>query len=131
MRFHHMGCVVKSIAAALPAYRAMSSNIGEPILVASQKVRVCFVELSPGSFLELVEPASADSKVNSLLRESFTYYHAGFLVDDFDEAVRELVSQGATPLDAFHSEAFGGRRCQFFFNAALHLIELIEAESGQ
>ncbi len=128
MRFHHMGCAVKSIAATLPAYRPLFPNISEPVLVGTQHVRVCFIELSPGSYLELVEPAAGDSMVDSLLRKGFSYYHTGFMTDDFDADVSQLVSQGASPMEVFYSEAFGGRRCQFFFNAAYHLIELMEAE---
>jgi hypothetical protein len=134
MHFHHVGCAVKSIAAALPAYRPFFPNIGEPILVTSQKVRVCFIEMRPGFYLELVEPAAepgdADgAAVNAFLRKGITYYHNGFLVDDFDAVARDLISQGAKPLPVFHSEAFGGRRCQFFLNTAFHLIEIVEADS--
>ncbi len=141
MRFHHVGCAVKSIAAALPAYQPLFPNIGEAILVASQNVRVCFIELRPGCYLELVEPAppsegavgqvgaARDSAVNAFLGKGRSYYHTGFLVDDFDTAARDLESQGAKPLEAFHSEAFGGRRCQFFLNTAFHLIEIMEERS--
>ena len=126
MFFHHVGCAVKSIAEALPAYRPLFPNIGEPILVVSQKVRVCFVELRPGFYLELVEPAGEDSAVNAFLRKGMSYYHTGFLVDDFDAAAAALDAQGCRGLGVFHSEAFGGRRCQFFLNPAFHLVEIIE-----
>jgi len=128
MEFHHVGCAVKSIADALPAYRPLFPNIGEPILVSSQKVRVCFIEMRPGIYLELVEPAAEDSTVNVFLKKGISYYHNGFLVDDFDAAAAELESQGCRPLAVFHSEAFGGRRCQFFMNTALHWIEIIERQ---
>jgi methylmalonyl-CoA/ethylmalonyl-CoA epimerase len=129
MRFHHVGCAVKSIEAALPAYRPMFPNIGEPILVSSQKVRVCFIEMRPGCYLELVEPAGEDSAVSVFLRKGVSYYHNGFLVDDFDATAAQLLAEGCRPMEVFHSEAFGGRRCQFFMNPAFHWIEIIESDN--
>lgn len=128
MRFHHTGIAVKSIEAAVAAYRPLFANISEPVLVASQGVRVCFVETGPDCYIELVEPASEESPLRSLLKKGISYYHNGYLVDDFDAAARELAANRCRPMgEAFASEAFGGRRCQFFMNGVFHVIEIIEA----
>jgi methylmalonyl-CoA/ethylmalonyl-CoA epimerase len=128
MRFHHVGCAVKSIEAALPAYRQFP-NISEPVFVSSQKVRVCFIEIGPGSYLELVEGTAPDSMIAEFLKKRISYYHIGYMVDDFDAAAAKLVEDGCHAQPAFHSEAFGGRRCQFFMNTAFHWIEIIESET--
>ena len=127
MRFHHVGIAVKSIEVALRAYRAIFPKISEPVLISSQKVRVCFIETGPDVFIELVEPAGEGSAIDVFLRKGLTYYHNGFLTDAFDDAARTLEEQSAKPLAVFYSEAFGGRRCQFFVNTAMHLVEIIEA----
>ena len=67
-----------------------------------------------------------DSAVQAFLRKGINYYHAGYLAEDFDAAKAELESQGCRPMGVFHSEAFAGRRCEFFLNQAFHLMEIIE-----
>src|SRR5438445_13024512 len=107
MQFHHVGCAVRDLEASLRNYGGLLGGgcRRSPIYdVASQAVRVCFVELAPGSYLELISGTSTASPVERYYRAGF--YHLCFLVDELDRAVTELGSR-FRPLPAFASEAFG------------------------
>src|ERR1043166_4037771 len=111
--FHHVGCVVRSIEKAASFYRPIASGLSETFVISSQGVRVAFLELSPGSYLELVEPDQSDSIVASLLNKRFNFYHIGLLTDSFDDACESLEANGHVSYGAFESEAFEMRRCAF------------------
>jgi len=129
MIFHHVGCVVSSIADYL---RSCIDPLGltevSPVYeVSSQQVRVCFVQLSSGVFLELVEPTGSASPVKPLHERGGGYYHLCFIVDDLDATSAELATKGFMPKEAFVSAGFGGRRCRFLWNPDGHLVELAES----
>lgn len=125
LTFHHVGCVVKNLEQAIEAYRPVARDIGEIQYIESQKIRVSFVEIGPGSYVELIEPGEG-STVNQLLRSRITFYHIGFLVRDFDVALQALQDKGYMHVSTFRSEAFGMRRCTFLASPIAHLIEIIE-----
>ena len=126
LTFHHVGCVVKNIGEAMEAYRPVARHIGETLYIESQKVRVCFVEVGPGTYVELVEPVGEESAVGQLLAKRISFYHIGFLVRDFDQRLRDLAENGYLHMSTFRSEAFGMRRCAFLASPVAHLIEIIE-----
>jgi hypothetical protein len=128
LEFHHVGCVVQSIEEYLHDCIAPLGldHASEVYNVSSQRVRVCFVRLSTGAFLELVQPTKADSPVETLRKLGGGYYHLCFLVDDIPTAATELANHGFIREDMFVSEAFGGRRCCFLINPFGHMVELAE-----
>jgi methylmalonyl-CoA/ethylmalonyl-CoA epimerase len=127
MQFHHVGCAVDSIKDYLKLYRESLgfTQVSEIILVKAQDVQVCFVEIGPGSYIELIEPISDHSPLEKFKR--IGYYHICFLVEDIDQTVEQLTSQGFLLISLFPSEAFNNRRCSFLVNPFGHLIELAEA----
>lgn len=128
-RFHHIGCAVRDLEASLVHYRALlgSPPCSRVFDIPGQHVRVCFVELSPGSYLELIEGGEA-SPVGRYLAAGF--YHLCFLVDDLDAAVASLVGTGRNsgwrPMPAFDAPAFGGHRLRYIVTPELHLVEFAE-----
>jgi hypothetical protein len=60
------------------------------------------------------------------MKKGTKYYHIGYLVQDFEKAVAELVNLDYKPFPEFISEAFNFKRCQFMFAPDGSLIELIE-----
>lgn len=127
LKFHHIGCAVKNIDEALTDFRPFFAKITGPTLIDSQKVRVCFLEMAPGSYIEFVEPAAADSAVSVLLKRGISFYHVGFLTGAFDRALAVLNEQNHRLLHEFSSEAFEGRRCAFLMSETMQLIEVIES----
>ena len=127
LEFHHVGCAVASIEEALASYRPVARKIGETIAIAEQGVRVCFIEIAPGSHVELVEPAAGGAMLSNLLKKRITYYHLGFVTKEFERTIEELTAEGYHHLNTFHSEAFDMRRCAFLASPVAHLIEIIES----
>jgi catechol 2,3-dioxygenase-like lactoylglutathione lyase family enzyme len=124
--FHHIGCAVSELEASIDSYRAL---LGGPrctrvFAVTRQSVKVAFIELAPGSYLELIQGTIEQSPVARYVRTGF--YHLCFLVDDLDATVAGLDRARYRALPAFASEAFAGNRCQFVVTPETHLIELAE-----
>ena len=93
----------------------------------SQHVRVCFLELNNGFYLELIAALDDEAKIASFLKVGF--YHLCFLVEDLYTARERLRAHHCFPLPEFESEAFSGKLCQFFLSPHNHLIELAEMSS--
>jgi hypothetical protein len=123
--FHHVGCAVKDLAEGIAAYRHMAISVSAETFIAAQGVKVCFIEVSPGSFVELVE-GSGEESIARMLKKGIAYYHTGYFSDDFDQSLKELDAAGFRHLNTFQSEAFGMRRCAFLASPVAHLIEIIE-----
>lgn len=122
---HHVGCAVNALEEARDAYDGLGlTRSTRPIPVQSQHVQVCFIELAPGFYLELIAPLDDRARIGSFLKVGF--YHLCFLVDDLEEARQRLRPRGYYELPAFDSEAFDGHRCQFLISPQRHLIELAE-----
>jgi methylmalonyl-CoA/ethylmalonyl-CoA epimerase len=125
LELHHVGCAVSPIGAAIDLYEQLGFRRRSRIFeVTEQLVRVCFVELGPATYLELVEPTGPDSPAAHFTATGF--YHLCFLVDDLDAAEAFLDGSGLTPLRRTPSEAFAGNPCQFFMTADGHLLECAE-----
>jgi hypothetical protein len=92
--------------------------------VASQHVRVCFLELGNQFYLELVSPADDKARLGRFLKAGF--YHLCFLVDDVNRSRDILESHRFVAFPAFKSEAFAGNLCQFLLSPQDHLIELAQ-----
>ena len=95
--------------------------------VNAQKVRVCFLALGNGTFIEFVEPAPDNAFLLRLLRKGISYYHVGYTCANLEAEAQHLTAAGAHELIRFASEAFGGRRCIFFMTTQQQMIELIES----
>jgi catechol 2,3-dioxygenase-like lactoylglutathione lyase family enzyme len=125
LTFHHVGCVVANVDAGLATYNGAlgARRHSRAFDVSAQGVRVCFVELGPGSYLELIQPTTSPSHIDRYAKIGF--YHLCFLVDDL-EAVTGTLGRQYVALAPFASEAFDGRRCQFLLTPERHLVELAE-----
>jgi methylmalonyl-CoA/ethylmalonyl-CoA epimerase len=125
LTLHHIGILVKRLDQAAAAYRELQARISEPVVISSQHVRVCFVDMDSSVAIELVEPTEK-GVAQDLLKRGIAYYHLGYVVPDFDAALESLVALSYVHLQTFRSEAFDGRRCAFLMSPVLHLIEIIE-----
>jgi methylmalonyl-CoA/ethylmalonyl-CoA epimerase len=133
VRYHHVGCAVRSIAKALEFYSGVLGlkKITEPIAVPSQKVQVCFVELAPGNLLELVEGLEAGSPVAQLIEKTGGGpYHLCFEVPDLDAAIAALRKSGCFRLNRFELPAHGMRRVAFLLTPDRQLFELCERDGS-
>lgn len=128
LTYHHVGLLVDNIEDSRQHYTQLfgKEKISNVINVTSQKVKVCFVNHSEGSFIELVEPIGEDSVVYKLLKKRHSYYHIAYKVKDIHSMVEKLEKLNYKALDFFNSEGFAGKLCIFLYTPEAHLIELIE-----
>ena len=128
LQLHHIGCLVNSIEESAAIYRKMFGDrkISGIVNISSQGVNVCFVETSPGVFLELIESVHEESAVARLMKKNVRYYHAAYLTDDYDGDVQLLAAENCIQVNTFMSEAFQGKRCAFFCMPDGAMIEVIE-----
>lgn len=127
--FHHTGMAVDSIEETLVYYKQLfgEDKISQVFEVSSQGVNVCFVEVAPNCFLELVEAANEESSINRMRRKGVSYYHVAYKVSNIESCVAELENLNFKAMDYFHSEAFDNLRCIFLYTPDAQLIELIES----
>ncbi|MCC7050398.1 MAG: VOC family protein [Bacteroidia bacterium] len=128
MQFHHTGIAVTSIDEVLPSYVSVfgKQSVSSKIHISSQQVWVCFIEVSSGIFLELVEASSENSPITKMAKKGISYYHTAYLVSDIEVKVKALEALDYKPFEYFCSEAFANKRCIFLYTPNGHLIELIE-----
>ena len=125
---HHVGCLVNNIEDFKNEnISAWNEDIYSQIFtVSSQDVRVCFLQISPDTRIELVEPGSLNKPLGKLLNKGVNYYHIGFISFTYEQSVQTLITSNFRQLSEFRSEAFNDKRCAFFYHAGLGLLELIE-----
>ena len=128
IKAHHIGCLTKSIENSIGIYSSSLGfkTISEIYTIHDQKVKVCFVEITPSFFVELVEPIGENPALNKILKSGNPFYHIGYLSDRFEEDIARMVSDGFYQVNTFISEAFLGKKCAFLYTPEMHLIELIE-----
>lgn len=129
LKIHHVGCVVQNIEESIALYRNSLGfkKCSEVIYVSSQQVKVCFINIGNNTFIELIEPLDVNSAIAKLLKKKHSYYHIGYLAENFTETIEELVNKGSHIITTFNSEAFNNKMCAFLYTEEMHMIEIIEA----
>jgi methylmalonyl-CoA/ethylmalonyl-CoA epimerase len=135
VRFHHIGYAVASIPDYLEGFL---TPLFHPIRVSPvyedpiQRVRVAFVEVPPGTLIELVEPLGMDSPVGRIIGSPRGgLYHLCYEVDDLEEEIHRFRGHRCLPLAApAPAVAFNGRRIVFLMTPQRDLIELVEAKGA-
>ena len=106
-RLNHVGVATPDLDASIAFYREVmgATDITEPFVLESQKVRVCFVNTpgehgapgtSGGTQVELLEPTSPDSAVGKWLEKNPLggQHHICYEVPDIHEAKKWFESLG-------------------------------------
>jgi len=102
---HHVAIVVRSIDDALVRYRELFGLVpdAEPIIFASQRVRLCFLPTGkpPAARIELVEPIDGQSGVARFLSaRGEGVHHVCFATDDLPRELEHLAAHEAELIDA-------------------------------
>jgi methylmalonyl-CoA/ethylmalonyl-CoA epimerase len=116
-RLHHIGIVVPSVERAVADYAGAFEfqETTVPFEDRAQRVRVAFVRVGIGAWLEFIEPAGADTPVTQFLAKNRGgYHHVAFEVDDIEAAVREFEAARALVV-CRPVIGFEGRRVAFLF----------------
>lgn len=127
-RFHHIGIAVRDIDATASIYTnagyVRSETIHDPI----QNVYICWLTKEGMPTIELLAPVDESSPVNKTIEKNgVTPYHNCYIVDDLEQAVKELRKQKyvivSKPEEAVAINHF---RVCFLYHKNIGLIELVE-----
>ena len=100
---NHIGVATPDLDASIAIYRDVmgATDITEPFVLDSQKVRVCFVNTpgeggSAGTQVELLQPTETDSAVGKWLEKNPLggQHHICFEVPDIQDAKAEFEAMG-------------------------------------
>lgn len=129
-KLHHVGCAVESIESSLKTYHDTLGfqNISGTYRLEELGINACFIELSKGFFIELIEPIDSKSVINTLRKKGVTYYHLGYKVKNVDDVVSELLTRDFKEITSLYSPAFDNRKCVFLYTPELQMIELIDSD---
>ena len=127
-KLSHIGIAVRSLAEALPVWRALGLEVEHEEVVPGQKVRTAFLPLGDSS-IELLEPTAADSPIAGFLaKRGPGIHHLCFAVDDLDAALARLAAEGYRLIHRTPVPGADGKRVAFLHPESGHgvLIELSE-----
>ena len=116
-RLHHVGIVVPNLERAVEQYQGAFEfqETTLPFDDKAQRVRVAFVQVGVDTWLEFIEPTTADSPVTQFLAKTRGgYHHLAFEVADIDAAVHEFEASRAVVV-CRPVLGFEGRRVAFLF----------------
>jgi len=96
LKLHHIGIIVKNIQKSLGEVTQYLDfeSITMPTLVGSQKVNICFLKTN-NVFLELIEPAEANSPISNFIKKGGGFHHLCFEVDDIHLELEKMKKNGA------------------------------------
>ena len=134
MKIEHLGIATRRIDEAVEFWRdALGLEVVETEEVAEQKVRVAMLPVGE-SRVELLEPTSADSPVAKFLEKRGPgIHHIAVRVDDINQTLARLRSQGARLIDEEPRVGAGGSLIAFVHPASSGgvLLELVQHNPGQ
>ena len=99
MKLHHIGIVVNNIQESLGELKRYLNfeTVSVIMPVGSQKVNICLMKIGE-PFLELIEPASADSAIGEFARSGGGIHHICYEVKNIELELESLAKKGATIL---------------------------------
>ena len=129
MKFHHIGMAVKSIDATASIYEGGGYKVSDVVFDPIQNVKICWLTKKGAPIVELLAPVDETSPVcKTLEKNGVAPYHCCYVVENIDEAVRELRKQRYVLTSKPESAvAFYGSKVCFLYNKNMGLIELVEA----
>ena len=131
MKLHHVGIVVEDIEKGIQRYKAMFGFVPVTDVVDDPVQNVSVVLLSgpeAGSVpVELIAPLTEDSPVSKILQGNMRLYHLCSLVEDIEEALKNMRSNGALIISGpVPADLFEGKRIAFVYTPDKYVVELLE-----
>jgi methylmalonyl-CoA/ethylmalonyl-CoA epimerase len=131
MKLHHVGIVVEDIKAGIERYKKMFGFVPVTKVVDDPVQKVSVVLLSGPEAdsvpVELISPLSDDSTVSKILQRNIHLYHLCFLVEDIEESIKNLRSNGSIIISGpVAADLFEGKRIAFIYTPDKYVVELLE-----
>lgn len=133
--FHHLGYLVEDINAASKMFSMQFGfNIESDVIVDEEQTAQVRLIRQPTStsWIELITPSCADSKLSLALEKGITLHHICYEVTFFDRAVKVLRETNYFLLSKpAPSRAFSDRRITWFMSPDKSLVEILEVGECQ
>ena len=130
LKFHHIGVLTGSMNETLAHYTGAGFSTSEIVYDAIQDVNICFLSKAYHPDIELIEPASNESKVIDTLRKNGPGpYHFCYETDDINAAILKLKEKRFMQLSRpVKAVAIENKLICFLFNKEIGLIELVQSK---
>lgn len=130
-KIDHIGIAVKDLAAAKEFYeKILGLKVTEEEVVEDQKVKVAFIPTGD-SEVELLESTTPDGPIARYIEKNGEgIQHVAFRVDNLEDKLAQLKSQGIRLIDEKPRRGAGGAKIAFLHPKATHgtLVELCERD---
>jgi len=112
LKIDHLGIAVPSLDDAIRAYQALGFTVEAVHEVPTEKLRAALLPIGE-SHLELLQPTDPSSSVAKFLEKRSGLHHICVLVEDLDQALAEMKSQGVPLIDQTPRLGAGGTKVAF------------------
>jgi methylmalonyl-CoA/ethylmalonyl-CoA epimerase len=128
--FHHIGILTASIKSSLPLYENAGFTSTDIVYDPIQDVHICFSSKTGEPLLELIEPASEQSKVIATLQKKGPGpYHTCYETSHLSESIQKLKKMNFILISKPEvAVALDQRLICFLFHKEIGLIELVETK---
>lgn len=128
MIHHHVGCAVKDIAATRDKLvKMLKAEATEIIFDPLQNAELCMLRLPDGSQIELI----SGEVVKGFVKKQVTYYHVCYAVEDIEDAISSLQSDGAVLISPPKPAILFDGQLVAFLITPIGLMELVETKASQ
>ena len=128
-KIEHLGIAVESIKDSLPVFEALLNNKSyKTEIVESEYVKTAFINIGE-SKIELLEATHQNSAIAKFLEKNRSgFHHLAFDVDDIEEEIIRLESEGFKFIHSSPKEGADNKRIAFLHPKSTNgiLIELCQ-----
>ena len=128
--FDHIGIATESIQKSVKSFMILGYKIkSKTILDLNQDVKVCFMKKDKSPVIELIEPNSKNSPINTILKKNsgIIPYHFCYRVDNMESSISDLSNKGFLMITKpMSSPAFNNNNVCFLYKKNLGVIEIVE-----
>ena len=124
MKLHHIGIACNNVKEEIERYKNTHqlNQASKIVFDDQQDAQVGLVKLENDVHIEFV----SGKQVENIKRKGISYYHLCYEVDDIDQALKELVDQGALMVSEPKPAKLFDMKRVAFLQLSYGLIELLE-----
>ena len=127
-KIEHIGYLTDNIEETIKVFAPLGfCQVGGVVNDDTQRTKLCFIEKTGETPIELVEPYEDNRTIQRMLsKHGNGPYHLCYGVDDIDESYEEMMAADWLPLfKPVEAPALGNRKICYFFKQEVGYIELV------